>query len=44
MSGSLTSLNDTCLLNAYEKAILINLEDDFIELLYDEICRRGLIT
>lgn len=40
--SSLVSLPDLLLIEAYFKAIDIGLESSFIDLLFDELTRRGL--
>ncbi|WP_368505618.1 sporulation histidine kinase inhibitor Sda [Alkalihalophilus sp. As8PL] len=35
-------LNDEVLIQSYHKALELNLHQDFIELLFQEICKRNL--
>ncbi|MFB4163113.1 sporulation histidine kinase inhibitor Sda [Alteribacillus sp. JSM 102045] len=37
-------ISDGVLMEAYEKAVELHLEEEFIELLYSEIKRRGLTS
>lgn len=40
---SLKYLNDTTLLESYQTAIQLELEDDFVNLLKEELARRNLL-
>lgn len=42
--NSLKMLQDQILMEAYYNALHLNLADDFIDLLFEEISRRNLLT